>query len=190
MIKKEDILPWWAGKRPFRAQQSWDSWELPHRQTIPLALQTTGVKSVYEIGCGAGPNLRLVQAKCPDIEIGGMDPHPGETAFASEHLGVPIETGHCPVTIDPKWEAVLSCYTLANVFPENVREQLKSIPTHWLILLEPSGLDEFFQPMEPDVAPRWHYNWSKMTSETGWALKFHWPIEPRDGLNTLEIYYR
>lgn len=40
---------------------------------INLQAQKYGIKSVFEVGCGSGPNLLLFQAYYPGIKIGGLD---------------------------------------------------------------------------------------------------------------------
>lgn len=50
-----------------------DTWNHPHRQLLLWALQSFPWKSLWEAGCGPGPNLIKIASVMKDRQIGGSD---------------------------------------------------------------------------------------------------------------------
>lgn len=179
---------WWV-LRDTGIQKAWDSWDNHHRTTLPTAVRNTGGESLYELGCGPGPNLRLLRAEFPSMPLGGCDINARLTRWATEHLGTPIECAPLPVKIGPEWEITLSCYTLAYCPRDVVVEQLASTDSQHLILMEPWGNGEVKQKGEESV-PRFYHAWHKLLPDTGWSIMWRWPIAYIDDLQVLTVASR
>ena len=79
-------------------QIDWKShyWNLdhPHRQRIIEIIRKYPVKSVLEIGCGAGANLYNIKKAFPEIKIAGCDINPDAIQTAKELFrGVKTDEG-------------------------------------------------------------------------------------------------
>ncbi len=48
-------------------------WDHPHRELIVYALKTFGWYSLWEIGCGAGANIKKIVTAIPNKQLGGSD---------------------------------------------------------------------------------------------------------------------
>ena len=189
-IKASGVRDWWADGRPEQTQTHWDTWQKEHRVTLPLAIETIGATAVYEIGCGPGPNLRLLRSKHPGLRIGGSDVSTREITFLREHLDGDFTIRAAPHRIDPFWDVMLSCFTMAYMYPEAARRQFRMNAARWMILIEPWGGGELRTGIEPDVSPMWHHDYPGLARGTGWTLAYRWPIAKIDYLTTLAIYQR
>lgn len=195
---------WWVDRAEITsvAEHMWSRWRDAHRMMIPLALSTLGgVERLYELGCGSGPNLRLLQHLDPSLRLGGSDPSPGLAAWASEHLGVHIDQTALPEVPSDRWDCVLTCYTLAYVEPEDVVTALSGLNARALVLLEPMGdvagdsvgLGYMRDPTSGERVgvPEWHHDYSHLLQESNWRMTWRWPLIPRThGLNALLIAER
>lgn len=168
----------------------WESWEAPHRIMVPLALKLLQpVTSVYELGCGSGPNLRLLKELMPELPIGGSEPSPGLAGWASEHLGVHIDQTTLPGVPSDPWDVYLSCYALAYVDPEDVLTTLRGLDGRALVLMEPNG-DGSLVSLGYGI-PEWHHDYLALLAESGWRMKWRWPLlPPVQGLNAVIIAER
>lgn len=185
-----EIQSWWGETRPCIAERLWDTWQAEHRKTLPLAVQVIRATSVYEIGCGAGPNLRLLRAEHPTLPLGGSDINRPEVDWVNDHLGIGATVQTIPHQVDPRWDTVLSCFVLAYCLPSRVSQMLRQLTSRVLILMEPHGDDEYCFGSYDDVSPRWSHDWQSMARATGWHLAYRWPIYPADGLDSLRILTR
>lgn len=178
----------------------WERWQDAHRAMIPMALEVLGnVTSLYELGCGSGPNLRLLKYMSPELTLGGSEPCVGSAAWASEHLGVHIDPFQLPEAPKDRWDVFMTCYTLAYVEPKDVTEALTPLDARALILVEPMG-DALGDPVGlcqvtdrgvPVGVPEWHHDYPALLAESGWRLTWRWPILPRvHGLNAILIAER
>ena len=111
-------------------------------------------------------------------------------AFASEQLGITIDTMALPDGPSKPWDAILSCYTMAYVDQEGLRETLQGLYSAghpYLILMEPMGQGDLVH-RGVGALSEWHHNYLMALAETGWELLWRWPVlPPADGLNTLII---
>ena len=193
-----DLTSWWVQthEQPSSAAQMWESWQAPHREHLLHALgPLPPLRSLYEVGCGSGPNLRLIkeQYKHP-ITLGGADPSPGMAAWASEHLGIPIQTQALPDLPEEPWDAVISCYAFAYVEPEDVVKALEGLRkiAKYLVIFEPNA--HMYPYEEPGLysrggaLPEWAHDYPALLHDTGWLTLWRWPyIPPKDGLNAMIV---
>lgn len=178
------LTEWWV-KRTITTQdvsRAWETQEAPYRQYIPVAVGLLPhVSSVYELGCGSGVNLRILQRAYPHLRLGGLEPSPQYRAWAQEHLGVSIDEGRLPTVPAEPWDVYLSCYTLAYCTPEEALASLKALNGHGLVLLEPMagvlGRAEGVH-LPPGGIPEYTHEYGALLQEAGWRPSWRWPVLP------------
>ena len=165
------------------AQRDWETWQAPYRQGVLAGVDLLRAPSVFEVGCGAGPNLRLLQQARPHLRLGGSEPATHPRLWASEHLGLSIQSGPLPATLPgAEWDVVLSCYVMAYTNKKDVQSVLERCPTRGLILMEPEAAkapDFIHDDQAQDGKwghPHAHWNYREMLRDTGWHLWWVWPL--------------
>lgn len=193
-----DLTNWWTDtyKAKDSAEKMWESWQAPHRTMLRVALHLIpAVESLYEIGCGAGPNLRRLQKDhCEVLRLGGSEPADGLRAWASEHLGLTIDNLTLPDVPDTPWESVLSCYALAYCDHDTAATTLQRLRavTKYLILMEPNAFVNPYQGpgtySRGGALPEHVHDYPNLLRDTGWNMVWRWPmLPPTDGLNTVIV---
>ena len=76
---------WWA-KRQIDWDASYFNIDHPHRMRILQALSNFKFKTVFEVGCGAGANLHLIEKYFKGAHVGGYDISPDAIAMAKKKL--------------------------------------------------------------------------------------------------------
>ena len=172
----------------------WASWQDKQRTQILTALSCIPpFRSVYELGCGAGPNLRRILHARPGVIVGGSEPNENLAAWASEHLGIPIDRDELPHAPGPSWDVALSCYTMAYADESTVRQTLENVRSRNFIILEPTaGVVPFGAPGpyieegEPPCVPCYVHDYLGLAELTGWRVLWRWPLYPHhQGLNVV-----
>ena len=168
----------------------WASWQDKHRTQLLTALACIPpFKSVYELGRGAGPNLRRIIHARPGVVVGGSEPNEGLAAWASEHLGVPIERRELPYVPVSSWDVTLSCYAMAYADEITVRQTLEDVRSKVFIILEPTaGVVPFGRPglYEGHAMPCYVHDYLGLAELTGWRVLWRWPLHPHhQGLNVV-----
>jgi len=145
-------------------------------------------KSVYEIGCASGPNLRKIREVDASIRLGGAEPCEPFAQWAEQHLGMTVDRGSLPTFVPPPgWDVVLSCYVLAYLNPEEVVLALSRLRNETrpkaLVFLEPEQPGEYGLLAErytEDVCgpPVWFHDYWTLLTDTGWAIQWRWPLLP------------
>jgi hypothetical protein len=181
---------WVEGARD--AEKMWQSHEDKHRAQILTALSCVPpFKSVYEIGCGAGPNLRRIIHARPGVIVGGSEPNESLAAWASEHLGVPIEREQMPWLPVSTWDVTISCYAMAYVDAEIVKVILRNVRSRNFIILEPTaGVTPFGNPelyqSHDKALPFYVHDYATLAESAGWRTLWRWPLYPHHmGLNVV-----
>lgn len=172
------------------AEKMWQSWEDKHRAQILTALSCIPpFKSVYEIGCGSGPNLRRIVHARPGVIVGGSEPNAGLAVWASEHLGVPIEVAEMPLLPPSTWDVTLSCYSMAYVDEDTVKQVLADVRSRNFIILEPTaGVVPFAAPgvYTGHAMPCHVHDYATLARKAGWEILWRWPLWPHiQGLNVV-----
>jgi hypothetical protein len=178
-----------------RLEKHWNTHEALYRRHLITALALLRpFGSLYEIGCGAGPNLRLVQIVDPRIKLGGCDLHAGTATFASEKLGTHIDYATLPddLNLEPRsWDVLLSCYTLAYLHPTDACDtvqRMASAANKAMIFMEPQPVPNVRGRAE---IPEWIHDYAKLTEDTPFTLTWRWPVVPPvENLNAISIYVR
>lgn len=185
---KELTQFWVEGERD--AERMWQSHEDKHRTQILTALSCIpNFKSVYEIGCGSGPNLRRIIHARPGVIVGGSEPNESLAAWASEHLGVPIERAEMPGLPVSTWDVTISCYAMAYVDELTVKRVFADCRSRNFIILEPSaGVVPYGAPGVYTGPAMTHYvhDYQQIAEATGWRTLWRWPLYPHhQGLNVV-----
>lgn len=140
----------WRRISPSYFEGCWNSINRPHRQPILDAVASLmPATSLLEIGCNAGPNLRLIHERWPEISLWGLDAN--EDAIHYMMAGqwnrrVGGLYGDLRVVL-PKQEEksvdiVLSSYCLAYIEPDEIADVLahmQRIARVGLVVAEPAG---------------------------------------------------
>lgn len=190
---KEYVEEYWRRNDTRSGQGMWDSWKDPHRGQVLLAVQMLPkIKTLHEIGCGSGPNLRLLREYFPHLTLSGSEPRPDFREFAQREF--PEVTDITLPSVPPlKVDAVLSVYTLAYV--EDAAKVLADIHSRYLVLIEPTA-DVFpYQDagmyINEKVMPCWVHDYPTLAAQAGWTTLWRWPILPHyQGLNVVSVYGR
>ena len=202
-MTKPDLTKWWVERADPQsvAAHMWAKWQDEHRVMGLTALRLLSpVTSVYELGCGSGPNLRLLKEYWPvPLVLGGSEPSPGLAAWASEHLGIHIDQLALPGVPEDPWDVILTCYALAYVEPEDVLATFAALKARALVILEPNGaiqgapagLMQMTEDGHPVGVPEWHHDYPALLAESGWRMTWRWPMSRRvHGLNAVLIAER
>ena len=100
-----------------------------------------------------------------------------------------------PAEVSAEWDATLSCYAMAYLSVEEVREQLGSIKSRGLILVEPEGYVAQ-QPVATEKSegriscPLYFHDWGTLFRDAGWNVAWRWPVAQIDNLVSLMIAQR
>lgn len=193
-----DLTKWWiqTHEAPSSAEKMWESWQADHRLHLVDALKTLPpLDSVYEIGCGSGPNLRLLRERYPrELTLGGSEPSPGMAAWASEHLAIRVDNVALPQVPTDPWDCVLSCYAMAYLEPQDLQTTLENLHdcTSLLVVFEPNA--QLLPYDAPNLyslggaVPCWAHDYPTELRKAGWQMIWRWPYMPhKDGLNAVIV---
>lgn len=146
----DDVANDWAR----RGGEEWlkgygESWDRPHRHLlVECVAQFEPISSVLELGCHAGPNLRLLATRFPDATISGVDVNLASIEEARRSLGEfpNVIAKHADLrrelesTHNDAVDCIVSCFALAYIDPQAVVEVLGNAwraTSKALILMEP-----------------------------------------------------
>jgi ubiquinone/menaquinone biosynthesis C-methylase UbiE len=78
-------LKYWRDRKIDWGTHYTATWNHPHRMLITMVLKSFPWMSLWEVGCGSGPNLiRLVREGFTDRQLGGSDVNPDAIELASK----------------------------------------------------------------------------------------------------------
>ncbi len=173
------------------AERMWDTWREEHRGMLcELLTALPPFTSLYEVGCGSGPNLRLLQLQQPELRLGGGDSCRVMAQYATHHLGIPIDHATLPQEAPTgSWDLVLSFYSLAYISVRSVIETLGRMRdgcVKALFLVEPTA---HVAPHEEQgwlwsgpnglKVPDAVHDYDRMLAMTGWKPTLRWQIVPQ-----------
>ena len=187
-----ELTEFWVNQ-PRDAVKMWDSWKDQHRAQILQAIRLLDVGTVYEIGCGSGPNLRLLRDYFPKMFLSGSEPNTDLRNHCSKYF--PCDDLTLPDVPNKSFDCVLSVYTLAYV--ENVGKilwDLYNAGNKYLVLVEPTaGFHPFDKPglYQGHAMPSYVHDYLALSKDAGWSVQWRWPIIPHyQGLNCTLILTR
>jgi hypothetical protein len=176
------------------SQRMWDSWKDPQREHLIQAVSRLDIHSLYEMGCGAGPNLRLLRERYPKMLLAGGELSLGHQEFANRHF--PVDNLKLPVLPSlGRFDCVLSMYTLAYVEEAGqVLDGLYKQGVKYLVLIEPSAnAYPFWTPgfYEGHAMGSFVHDYKVLGEQAGWRVLWRWPITPHiQGLNVTLVLER
>lgn len=191
---------WWSRHAALLAEpwieMYWEDWQAPHRSHIllALALLEPQPKTLHEVGCAGGPNLRLIQEAFPQIALSGSEMVVAAGQTVARRLEISVWPGALPRVLHdtPKADVYLSSYTLAYLDPGDARLALERMGklAQTMILMEPMPLPGQPEGESRQDLPEWRHEYAHLLPE-GWHVAWRWPIIPqKENLNTLLIAQR
>lgn len=175
----------------------WDSYDRAYRHQIARAIERLSPRlySVLEVGCNAGPNLRLWRSLWPGVRLMGCDISPEAIAFARQQfvedpLTVVWESDFLNAALwIPSADVVVSCYSVAYASDAQLERTLARLYERCrlaLVLAEPTvtgpsvGL--------PTVGQA--HDYVPLLTRLGANVLTEAIPEPVDGLNAVHIARR
>lgn len=184
---EEAVYGWWT--RPdVDSPRMWDTWLAPHREHLLQALEGAPFTSLFEVGCGAGPNLRRIRQHYPALRLGGSDCNATHAAWCQSQ-GLDVAQRSLPHAVGPEWDVTVTCFACTYVPRRHVEQFLATCQSQALIVMEPWGRGEWISPKR-QTTPRFYHPWHDMTQATGWRLDWRWPIPPADDVTSLAIFHK
>lgn len=150
------------------------TWTHPHRQLIIWVLQSFQWVSLWEVGCGPGPNLvRIVKEGFKDRQLGGSDVNADAIALASTTFKggkFHVESSEDMLLSDRAVDVMLSDAHLIYIGPRKIRKvlgEMVRISRNRLVLCEFNSTSWF-----KSLIFRWQtgynaHNYRKLLEELG-----------------------
>lgn len=121
----------WKERKIDWETQYLDTWEHPHRGLLSKVLQTFTWQSLWEVGCGPGPNiLRFIKEGLTDKYYGGSDINPEAIELARQKFKgarFRVESVEDLFLSDKFTDVILSDATLIYVDPFKIKKVLKEL---------------------------------------------------------------
>ena len=188
----KELTEFWVDQ-PRDAVKMWDSWKDPHRGQVLQAIRLLDIGTLYEIGCGSGPNLRLLRDYFSKMYLAGSEPNQSLRDHCRKYF--PCDDLTLPEIPTKSYDCVLSVYTLAYV--ENIEPVFSGFydnGTKYMVLVEPSaGIYPFDKPglYQGHAMTSYVHDYPRLAGYHGWKIEYRWPIIPHyQGLNCTLILTR
>ena len=134
------------------------TWDHPHRKLVTEVLKAFEWRSLWEIGCGPGPNLVRIAKDFTGKELGGNDINADAIELAKKTFkGAIFDVSSCEDLIlsDKSCDVVLSDMALIYIGPTKIKKVLKEIRR---VIRNRIVLVEF------DSTKWWRRAWLRITS--------------------------
>jgi len=156
---------WWARMSWGNPDHYWDSLHQRHRDVLMAMLEEVEpFGRVLEIGCNAGPNLRRIHERWPDVALVGIDVNEealahGQARVAEEGWSDKVRFLHGELreslatmreNPDARFDVVISCYTLTYFGPGDwhlLIRDLLGVTLKACIFLEPMITETEREPL-------------------------------------------
>lgn len=118
------------------------TWNHPHRSIITHMLKSIPAFSLWEVGCGPGPNLVRILKEVKGLSLGGSDVNEDAIAVARETFkgGIfHVEHGDDLLMGDKSVDVLLTDMTLIYVGPFKIRDyirEFKRVARNYVIFVE------------------------------------------------------
>lgn len=155
----------WRRISPAYFEGCWNSIHRPHRQPILDAIASLmPATSLLEIGCNAGPNLRLIHERWPEVRLVGIEVNAAAAIYAGCQ-GITCVTGdlryELPRLGAGEFDIILSCYCLAYIEPDEIADVLAHmvrIARVGLVIAEPMAFSGMSVPEAAGI-PEWRHDY-------------------------------
>lgn len=121
---------WWADRKIDWQTSYLDTWNHPHRQLIIWVLKAFPWISLWEVGCGPGPNLVRITKEIPGRQLGGSDINPDAIALAEKTFKggkFHVESSEDLLLSDDAVDVMLSDASLIYIGPTKIQKVLKEM---------------------------------------------------------------
>lgn len=174
------------------ARHYWNSVTAPQRGwAIEAVALLGGAKSLLEIGCQSGPNLRALHAVWPQMQLSGLDVNAGALdagrAFMADEgiADVDLAAGAVPDALvamaSKSVDVVLSVYCLAYLGPDRILDAVIEslrVARRAVVFIEPMiarGADPIERSGADSDYVEWHYDYVSLLDR---AMDYDWPGKP------------
>lgn len=164
---------WWAQRKIDWDAQYLQTWNHPHRQLIIWALQSFNWTSLWEVGCGPGPNLVRIAKEMKGKQLGGSDINPDAIALARKTFSggkFNVESIEDVLLSDNAVDIILSDAALIYVGPRKIQKVLKEMTRmarQGIVLCEFHG-KSWWQRMWLRLKTGYYaYDYEKLLTEAG-----------------------
>jgi ubiquinone/menaquinone biosynthesis C-methylase UbiE len=119
-----------------------DTWNHPHRSLITFILKSIPFVSLWEVGCGSGPNLIRITRELPNKQLGGSDVNEDAINLARETFKgglFHVEPGNDLMMSDKSCDVMLTDMALIYVDPLQINSylrELKRVGREYVVLCE------------------------------------------------------
>ena len=107
-----------------------ESVDHPHRKMILTALKALSpVKSVLELGCSVGPNLKAIHREFPDVTLSGLEPNKDAVEQAKNYVPEAVVQEGDMRDLLPlnMFDVVLADASLMYITPEEIHDVMNRI---------------------------------------------------------------
>ena len=182
------------------ARKYWDSIDAPHRAVLMNTLRLLGpVDTVLEVGCNAGPNLRLIHKMWPDAQLFGCDVNDEAISFAQRSIfdegwALKAHLWTAPIQrVLNNWhfnpvDIVLSCYVLTYLEPPVAQRCVSDLARigRCLVLAEPLLSHPVAEEWVPEIR-EFRHPYERWLEDEGMEVFVDPVVPPADGLNGIVV---
>ncbi len=138
--KTKDHSRYWKEREIDWETEYLSTWNHPHRNLLSAILGQMGWLSLFEVGCGPGPNLVNIVKHHPNKQVGGMDINPEAIEVAKRNFkGAVLKVGSVEdiMMSDNSTDIVLSDMCLIYVDkPDKAIKEIKRVARKFVVLCE------------------------------------------------------
>lgn len=120
-------LKYWAERKIDWKTSYLDTWDHPHRNLIVWVLKSIPFRSLWEVGCGPGANLKKIITEIKNVQLGGSDVNPEAIELAQKTFTgglFHVESGENLLMSDKAVDVILSDACLIYVDPFKIKKYL------------------------------------------------------------------
>jgi pseudaminic acid biosynthesis-associated methylase len=163
------------------------NWEA-RRSFWELILENTAARSVLEVGCNAGWNLRALRAVDPTLKLRGVDVNADALAEAKREVldarELPAaQVGHC---WPRHFDLVFTAGVLIHVAPEHIVDTMRSIArasSRYVLAVEYESVNEDWVEYRGHRDRLWRRPFGEMYEAMGLDIVLTGTVGPGDGFD-------
>lgn len=149
-----------------------DTYNHPHRDIIVFILKSIPFLSLWEVGCGPGPNLKKIIKEIPGRQVGGSDVNADAIKLAQETFNgglFHVESGESLMMSDASCDVMLTDMALIYVDPlkiDKYLKELKRVGRMYVVLCEFHS-DSWWKRQKARLGGYHVYNYRKRLEKLG-----------------------